>query len=308
MLVRRLFSGTVFTAAALAASTISHESNNRDFNVRQLVAADDLQTSVVPKLLCRDEHRKLINFEGDDEALKGKICRAYIPKEPQGKPLFVLVLGHVQELDCSSDYSGIICLYEKLKKEERGIVLLFRTGLAVDEIGSMFSSDYKPQHEPTAVVKQTKDVIQDFITTYKPEELRLAGFSWGAGTIAQLAEDDNWRQSIPVARTVMIDPISFGSFGFGLPLRKRPEFKNSPKHRNLHAYQRNDNLPVSDLISTLQGNYPTKLIKNEQGKFKIVRDERPDDVIWQVPNTSHSQIEILSEVKDRAYEFLISSK
>ena len=308
MLVRRLFGGTVLAAAALAASTIPHESNSRDFNVSQLVADDNLQASVIPKLLCRNEHRKLINFEGDNEALKGKICRAYLPKEPEGKPLFVLILGHAQELDCSSDYSGIICLYEKLKKEERGVVLLFRTGLAVDEIGSMFSSDYKPQYEPTAVVKQTKDVIQDFITRYKPEELRLAGFSWGGGTIAELARDDSWRQSVPVARTVMIDPISFGSFGFGWPLRKRPEFKDSPKHRNLHAYQRNDNLSVKDMVSTLQGNYPTKIVKDKEGKFKVVKDERPGDVIWQVSDTSHYQIEILPKVKDKAYEFLISLK
>jgi hypothetical protein len=308
MLVRKLFSGTLFAATALVASTAPHELNDRNFNIGQLVADDDLQKSVLPELLCKDENKKLINFEGTDEPLKGKICRAYLPKEPQGKPLFILVLGHAQELDCSSDYSGIICLYEKLKKEEIGTVLLFRTGLAIDEVGSMLSSDYKPQYEPTAVVKQTKDVIQDFIIRYKPAELRLTGFSWGGGTIAELARDDNWRQSVPVARTVMIDPISFGSFGFGLPSRKRPEFTNSPKHRNFHVYQRNDNLSVKDMVSTLQGNYPTKLIKDQQGKFKVVKDERPDDVIWQVPNTSHYQIEILPEVKDKAYKFLTSHK
>ena len=316
MLVKRIFGGAMLAIATLAMS--NHEPDRQEFNNDHPVAKRDLkdnETPIVnkpsptPQLLCADKYRKFIKFESDkDENLNGKICRAYLPREPKGKPLFVLVLGHVEELDFSSDYSGIIHFYERLKKEEKGIVLLFRTGLATDEIGSMFSSEYKPQYEPKAVFKQTKDIIQDFITRYESKELRLGGFSWGGGTVAELAQNDDWRQSVPVMRTVMIDPISFGSLGFGLPLRKRPEFKDSPQHKNFHVFQRKDNLSLAELVTRIQGNYPIKLVKGQDGKMKTVKDERPGDVIWHVQDTSHLEIDDLAEVRQKAYEFLLSSR
>ncbi len=310
MLVKRLLGNSILAGLTLAVGPISHESN--ELNINQPVIKRNLDSEKIlagnPQFLCADKYRKLIKFEFDkkDETLNGKICRAYLPKEPNGKPLFILVLGHAEELDFSSDYSGIMHFYEKLKQEEKGIVLLFRTGLVTDEIGSMLSPKHKPEYEPKIVFKQTKEIIQDFITRYKPKELRLGGFSWGSGTIAQLAPDNDWRQSIPVIRTVMIDPISFGSLGFGLPLRTRPEFKDSLQHKNFHVYQRRDDLSITESIVRLQGNYPIKLIKDQEDKLKVIKDERTGDVIWHVPNTHHLEIANLTEVRHKAYDFLTS--
>ena len=297
---KRFLSSSMLAVATLVTSTniISPEPDRNELNSNQSVAKRDLSSL--------DKYRKLIKFEDDkkDEILNGKICRVYLPRESKGKPLYVLVLGHTEELDFSPDYSGTMHFYERLKKEDKGIVLLFRTGLATDEIVGMFSSEYKPQYEPKTVFKQTKEIIQDFITNYEPKELRLSGFSWGGSTVAQLAEEDSWRQSVPVMRTVMIDPISFGSFRFGTALRTRPEFKNSPEHKNFHIYQRNENLSVSEWLTTIQGNFPIKLVKDKEGKTKIIRDERPGDVIWHVPNTSHLALDDINDVRLKAYEFL----
>ncbi len=318
MLIRKILGGSMLAVAALTAGTVNPGSDRNKLDTNQPVATkglDENETTVVNRLntasqsVSADKYKNLIKFEDDkNEVLNGKICRAYLPKDPKGKPLFILVLGHVEELDFSPDYSGIMHLYEKLKKEEKGTVLLFRTGLATDEIGSMFSSKYKPQYEPKTVFKQTKEIAHDFITKYEPSELRLGGFSWGSGTVAELASDDTWRKDVPVMRTVMIDPIAFGSFGFGMPLRKRPEFTNSPQHKNFHVYQRKDDLSLTELVTRIQGNYPIKLVKDQDGKMKAVKDERVGDVIWRVPDTSHLEIDDLPEVRQKAYEFLTSSK
>ena len=257
-----------------------------------------------PQLTCIEKHKKLIWVEGDkDEKLDGKICRAYIPKNPKGKPIYVLILGHVEELDWSSQYSGMIHFFERLKKEEKGTVLLFRTGLATDEIGAMLSPEYKPQYEPKAVFNNTREILKDFIAECKPKEIRPVGFSWGAGTIAKLAEEeDSWIQEVPVKCIVLIDPIAFGSFKFGTALRKRPEFKNSPPL--MWIYQRNNKLSLLESLTTLQGNYPTKEVKDKNGEIKIIKDERPGDIIWQVPNTTHLDLDDISEVRDKAGTFL----
>ena len=46
------------------------------------------------------------------------------------------------------------------------------------------------------------------------------------------------------------------------------------------------------------------LDKEILSKSKIIRDERPGDVIWHVPDTTHLGIINLPEVRKKAYEFL----
>ena len=266
-----------------------------------------------PQLTCIEKHKKLIWVEGDkNETLDGKICRAYIPKNPKGKPMYVLILGHVEELDWSSQYSGMIHFFERLKKEEKGTVLLFRTGLATDEIGAMLSPEYKPQYEPKAVFNKTRAILKDFIAECKPKEIRPAGFSWGAGIlaklaeIAKLAEEDSWIQEVIVKCIVLIEPIAYGSLKFGTALRQRPEFKNSPPL--MWIYQRNNKLSLLESLTTLQGNYPTKEVRGKNGEIETIKDERPGDIIWQVPNTTHLDLDDISEVREKGYEFLTSPK
>ena len=260
-----------------------------------------------PQLTCIEKHKKLIWVEGDkDERLDGKICRAYIPKNPKGKPMYVLILGHVEELDWPSQYSGMIHFFERLKKEEKGTVLLFRTGLAADEIGAMLSPKYKPQYEPKTVFNNTKEILKGFIAECKPKEIRPAGFSWGAGIIAKLAKEDSGIQEVTVKRIVLIEPIAYGSFKFGTALRKRPEFNNSPPL--MWIYQRNNKLSLLESLTTLQGNYPTKEVKDKNGEIKTIKDERPGDIIWQVPNTTHLDLDDISEIREKSYEFLISPR
>lgn len=254
-------------------------------------------------------HKKFVHFEGDkNESLKGKICRAYIPPNPKEKPLYVLVLGHVEGLDFPREQSGIIDFYEKLKKDENGTVLLFRTGLAINELELILSPEKDFDYEPSIVLQNTKNILRNFIKEYNPKEIRLAGFSWGGGTIAKLAEDNSWRQKVAVKRTVMIDPIAYGIFNFGGALRKRVEFDGSLEHKNFHAYQRNDNLPFLEWLTTIRGDYPSKRIKDEDGTYKRVKDERPGDVIWRVLDTSHLEIDDRNDVRRRGYEFLIAEK
>lgn len=251
------------------------------------------------------KYGNLIKFEGDeDKTIDGKICRAFIPKGPRGKPLYVLILGHEEELNWSSQSSGMVHFYERLTKEEKGIILLFRTGLATEEISHMISFTYKPKYEPNIVFDQTKSILHDFIRSYKPTELRIAGYSWGGGTIAKLSKYDDWRQGVPVARTVMIDPIYSGALNFGAPLRKRVEFTNSPRHLNFHVFQRNDSLSNLQCLFTLQGNSPICPIENGNGKPNL--DIRYGDVILRVFNSSHLDIDDITEVRTKGYEFLTS--
>lgn len=249
---------------------------------------------------------ELINFHNEKDFSNGKICRAYIPPDPTGKPLYVLVMGQSEPLWISSEISAMTYFYEKLIRENKGIVLLFRTGLVMDELNTMANPKIKQTYEPNEVLNNTKTVIEDFTYKFKPSELRMSGFSWGGGTIKKLTEENNWRRGIPVKRTVMIDPITLGSLGFGCAMRTRPEFDSSPDHRNCHIYQRRDNVSALEWVTTLQGDCPIKTNRNTEGKLIVTRDERPGDLIWQVPDTSHLEVERLQEVRQRGYEFLTS--
>lgn len=290
MLIKKLVRASVLATAAIVAGKVGYES----------IKDNGSNSSIV------SEYKALIKFEDDKkEIFDEKIARAYIPKNLKGKPLFILILGQVEGLDYPSDISGIIHFYERLVKEDKGTVLLFRTGLAEDEIGSMLSSKEGKSLEPNKVFKQTKEIINDFIHKLKPSEIRFAGYSWGGGTIFNLSQENDWQNRVPVKCTVMIDPIYLGSFSFGAALRTRAEFKDSPGYRNFHVYQRRDDLSLTEWIVTIQGNYPIKLINDENGNPILVKDERPGDFIWQVSDTDHLRIDDVNEVREKGYEFLI---
>ncbi len=303
MLIRQLTRASVLAAAAMFTGLTSNELKDDRLH------GDEVSQNY--NITFSDELKKLINFEeNNNKDLNGKICRAFIPKHPEGKPLFILVLGHIEKLDRSTEESGIISFYERLIKEERGSVLLFRTGLVLSELESMADPENKnkPEYEPQLVFDETKSIIKDFISKYNPSEIRASGFSWGGGTIAKLAKEDDWQQNIPVKRTVMIDPICFGTFGFGAAMRTRPEFSNSPDHKNFHIYQRDPDLPLKDWLTTLQGDYPIKVIKDSKGKIlEIKKDERTGDKVWKIANVSHTKLDDVKEVREKAYDFLVSS-
>ena len=318
--IEKLGRGSLFFAtAAITAGIATHVGQDKSkleevdralvFSEKKLAPNRVSQQTTFSELITTDKHKELIKYEDDKNATyDNKICRAYIPKSPEGKPLFILVLGHVEGLDWSKDDSGMVYFYEQLVKEDKGTVLLFRTGLATHEIESMFSSKPKSKYEPKVVLSQTKDIAKEFIQKYKPKEIRCGGFSWGAATIGKLADDDDWRCEVPVTQVIMIDPITLGSLGFGSAHRTLPEFSKSPEQKTLWAYQRDDSLPLSKQLITLQGNYPIKTVKDKDGKTRIIKDERPGNEILREPNTTHLGIIHLPNIRKKVLEFLIAAK
>lgn len=267
-----------------------------------------IQVNDKPKPPIENNYKDFIQLENEKkDLLEEKICRAYIPPHPKKKPLYILILGHTEALDVSTKYSGIMHFYQKLIEEEKGIALLFKTGSAQNEFLNIISSE-EQKNTPQAVLKHTKNIIKGFIQEYNPTELRFAGYSWGGGTIDDLSIDHEWRQNTPVKTTVMIDPIILGGKYAGIALRKRPEFKDSPDHKHMHIYQRSPNLKLSEWFTTLQGNYPVKKVKDEKDNTKLVKDERPEDIILHIPNTTHLDIDDIEEVRQKAYLFLTSEK
>lgn len=311
MQIRSIIRNSAFALTALGASFVGHEANTDNLtNVVHTSPFRELTSKEIYRgfqVISANNHEGLIQFHGEKTVLENeKICKAYIPPSPEGKPLYILVLGHHEPLNFSAEYSAIQHFYERLVEEDKGIVLLFRTGLVLDELNSMADPETKQAYEPEDVLKSTKNITGDFIDRFNPCELRLSGFSWGGGTIKRLAEDNSWRKGTPVKSTVMIDPVNLGSLSFASAMRTRPEFDNSPHHRNFHIYQRRNDVPILEWVTTIQGNYPIKLIKSEEGKLTATKDERPQDLIWQVPDTSHLKIDELKEVRDKGYEFLTS--
>ena len=319
MFVRKITQNTIIALSVLGTSEahINSPNPNKNENSKGLIghvqksltqpSTEITRTNPQLKPLIESNYKNFIRFESDKEtSLQGKICRAYIPPSPKGKPLYVLILGHAEELDISTKYSGIMYFYQKLIEEEKGIALLFKTGLAQDEFIDMISSKNPSKNTPQTVFENTKNIIQALIKEHNPKELRFVGYSWGGGTIDKLTTSDEWRQGTSVKTTVMIDPIILGGKYLGIALRKRPEFKDSPEHKHMHIYQHNPNLKLSEWFTTLQGNYPIKKVKDEKENIKFIKDERPGDIIWHIPNTAHLDIDDVDEVRQRAYLFLTS--
>ena len=249
-----------------------------------------------------EDYRKLfVRYESDkDETFSDKICRAYIPPDPKGKPIYIMVLGHTQKLNDSPDDTGIIALYDKLVSEQKGIVLMFTTGSVFDEADNALAlKSGITEHE--VLFAHMERNIKDFIDQYHPSEIRFAGYSWGGGAIAKLSKDQWWKGKVPVKSTVFIDPITLGGRNAAAACRQRPYFTNSPEHHHYHIYQRKDGIhPLR-----VQGNYPTKTKYN---KWKIPigseRDQHEGDVHWRVPETKHNDIDDLLKVRSEAYRYL----
>lgn len=250
----------------------------------------------------RENYRELfVRYEHDkNETYLGKLCRAYIPPDPKGKPMYVLTLGHTQKLTESSKDSGIVAIYERLVREEKGIVLMFITGSVLDEVDNALAFQSRfTEHE--VLFAHMERNIKDFIDQYNPKELRLAGFSWGGGAIAKLSKNEWWRSNVPVKSTVFIDAINMGGRNLATACRTRPNFGDSPKHHHYHIYQRKDGIhPLR-----VQGNYPTITKYSRKVPISTERDLPQGDVHWRVPDTEHNSLDDLPDVREWAYVYLL---
>ena len=241
----------------------------------------------------------------------GKIARVHIPSNPKGKPLIILITGNGE--DISERDTGLSYIFHKIKQDNNATVLWLRTGFVMDEVDNIISWNGNYAYEHEVVYQHTKNIIEDYIKECEPSEIRMAGFSWGGGTIQKFSHDEDLLCSKPVTVTVMIDGIELGGRYLGRPVRERPEFKNSPNHAHMHYYQKPQSFdrgglgaPVSDL-ATIYGSPPLKYIQGTTcyGLIKTwssVIDKRPGDIVERIYGTNHNKIDI--DVKDKVYKNL----
>ena len=211
--------------------------------------------------------------------------------------MYILILGHTQELNNSPDDVGVIALYDRLVKENKGIVLMFPSGSILNEAKNLskMESSYT---ENKVLFAHTERNIKDFIDQYKPKDLRLVGFSWGAGVIRRLQKDQWWRNDVPVKRTGYIDAVNSGKRNLATACRARPYFGNSC---HLQIYQREDGVhPLR-----IQGNYPTKTKYNKWGiPVGWERDFYEGDLHWRVQKAKHNTIFELTEVQKETFGYI----
>ena len=244
----------------------------------------------------------------------GKIARVHIPPNPKGKPLIILFTGNGEKIPLDEDRSGISHTFHKIKEDNNAIVIWFRTGFAMDEVKNLFVLNGKYAYEHEVVYEHTKNIIEDLIKEYNPSEIRMAGYSWGGGTIQKLSHDKDCLQGKPVKVTVMVDAIELGMRHFRSSVRERPEFNNSPNHIHFHYYQKSQTLdkglatPVADILLPY-GDTPIKRVFEKRffgliTTWHSVIDKQPGDVIERIPDTDHMKID--NVIKDKIYSGVIS--
>ncbi|MBI3308885.1 MAG: hypothetical protein HYZ79_05890 [Candidatus Melainabacteria bacterium] len=262
-----------------------------------------------------DEYIKLwVKNENESSPLSGKICRAYVPRNPSEKPIYVLVLGNSEKLDKDPNYSGVVDLYDKLVKDDKGIVLLFRTGFVKDELNTWLNCEGQYAYDKDVVFEHTKNIISYFANKYKPEgvkEFRMLGYSRGGGTLSRLASDyyEDWRQGLPVAVTIMLDAVDLDCTSLGGAVRERPLFDESYDHKHFHIYEKPYinpyGGPISDLVK-VHGDSPIKVKYYWKIFYKTVLDKGPNDVVWQVSDATHGNIDDLETVRQWLWEYLVN--
>lgn len=248
------------------------------------------------------DYRKLfVRYEDDkDESFSGKVCRAYIPPNPNGKPMYILILGHTQKLNDSPDNTGIVSIYDTLVKENRGIVLMFMSGSIFDEAANLskMESSYT---EHKVLFEHMKRNIKDFNNQYNPQYIGIIGFSLGGGIIPDLAKEKNQQWHNQVKATASIDAVKPDKRNLGYESRQRPDF--GPDHRHLHIYGEK----IKGFHPTeVHGNYPTKIKKNKWGiPIGWERDLREGDIHRSIPNIKHTNIAELPEVQGEVLNHVI---
>lgn len=245
-----------------------------------------------------EDYRSLfVRYEHDkNETFLGKVCRAYIPPDPKGKPMYVLLLGHTQKLADSPDDTGVVAIYERLVRERKGIVLMFITGSILDEVDNALALKCRyTEHE--VLFAHMERNIKDFIVQYRPSKLGFLGYSWGGGAITKLSKDQWWRSNVPVESTVSMDGVNLGVGNLATACRERPYF-DAPHHQ---IYQREGGVHPF----RIQGNSLKKITYLRRIPIGWEIDWRKGDVNWRVPNTVHNSIDDLPDVRRWVYNYLL---
>ncbi len=246
-----------------------------------------------------EDYRKLfVRYEHDkNETFLGKVCRAYIPPDPKGKPMYVLILGHTEKLNDSPNDTGIIDIYDKLVREKRGIVLMFMTGSVLDEVDNALALKCRFTEYKVLFAHMERN-IGDFVKEYNPSKLGFLGYSKGGGAIVQLSKNPWCLGNTPVKSVVSMDAINPNAGDLGSACRTRPNFGNAP-YTTIYQYEGGIH-PFR-----IQGNYPQKIKYCRGVPVDFERDWREGDVHRRIPNTNHTRLHNLSEVKESAYQALL---
>ena len=248
-----------------------------------------------------ENYRKLfVRYEHDkSETFLGKVCRAYIPPDPKGKPMYVLVLGHAEKLNDSPDESGVIATYDRLVREKKGIVLMFMTGSILDEVDNALALKCRFTEHKVLYAHMERN-LKDFIDEWNPSKIGFLGNSWGGGAIVLLAKNNWWQGNVPVRSSVVTDAINLGAENLATPCRERPSFKDSLQHNHYHIYQRKDGIhPLR-----IQGDYPQKIKYYHRIPVGFEKDWREGDIYLRIPNTTHPRLHNLPEVRRLIYLYL----
>ncbi|MBI1858631.1 MAG: hypothetical protein HYR97_05930 [Candidatus Melainabacteria bacterium] len=107
----------------------------------------------------------------------------------------------------------------------------------------------------------------------------------------------------------MLDAVDLDCTSLGGAVRERPWFDESYDHKHFHIYEKPYinpyGGPISDLVK-VHGDSPIKVKYYWKIFYKTVLDKEPNDVVWQVSDATHGNIDDLETVRQWLWEYLVN--
>jgi hypothetical protein len=190
------------------------------------------------------EYHNSIEFTESNKA--SGVYKYHQSSKPGAKPLVILIMGRGQTHDASEDEVGMLKIYNRLVKEDKADVLIFRAGSAIADLKHRYGLSSDASLKPELVKEHIMNIIEarlkqqgKFSDTDKTSNVIFAGYSWGAGLQYEIMNE--WKRisnGVPVSISLGLDAIEYGCEHLGSALKHRPNFS----HRHINIFQNNDSL------------------------------------------------------------------
>jgi hypothetical protein len=239
---------------------------------------------------------ELENYHKSIEFTEGNKAKAIFAhhksSQPGSKPLVVLIMGRGQTHADNEDKVGMLKIYNRLVKEDKADVLIFRAGSAIADLKHRYGLSSDASLKPELVKEHISNIIEarlkqqgKFSKDKKVTNVLFAGYSWGAGLQYELMKD--WKRisaGVPVSISLGLDAIEYGCENLGSALKHRPSFSK----RHINIFQNNDSL--------LAG---TNLIDLKPGDKEYISDD-----ITQAWCPDHKTLDDCNPIVDTAYKYI----
>ena len=207
------------------------------------------------------------------------------------KKQIILLMGNLQNPGMSEHESGILKIFNKLKKENKHDLLLVRVGSAKEDLLHKLGFSDNANLNTDVVYEHISNLIEDRIkqrgvfSSYDAvTQIDSIAYSWGGGVQKKLEE--RWSKivgrEIPT-RTFGIDRINYGCESCGEELCFRPNYSKE----DIEIYQNNE-----------------FLINGEQNQDCKKHDQFIDINTIQRQQANHCEIDDCQSVIERAMNFI----